>query len=58
MYACNFNTNSFLSATLFIECLVQNNDNVFNLIDTCKNDPTLTLDLHLISETTRRQARV
>ena len=50
MYACNFNTDSFLAATLFIERLIQNDDNVFNLIDTCKNDPTLTLDLHLILE--------
>ena len=50
MYACNFNTDSFLFATLFIERLIQNDDNVFNLIDTCKNDPTLTLDLHLILE--------
>ena len=50
MYTCNFNTDSFLAATLFIEHLIQNDDNVFNLINTCKNNPTLTLDLHLILE--------
>ena len=50
MYACNFNTDSFLTATLFIEHLIQNEDNIFNLIDICKNDSTLTLDLDLILE--------
>ena len=50
MYACNFNTDSFLAASLFIERLIQHEDNVFNLIDACKNDPTLTLNLHLIIE--------
>ena len=50
MYACNFNSDSFLAASLFIERLIQHEDNVFNLIDICKNDPTLTLDLHLILE--------
>ena len=50
MYACNFNTDSFLAATLFIKRLIQNDDNMFNLIYTCKNDPTLTLNLHLILE--------
>ena len=50
MYTCNFNTDYFLATTLFIKRLVQNNNNVFNLINTCKNDPTLTLDLHLILE--------
>ena len=57
MYTSNFNTESFLATSLFIEHLIQNEDKVFNLIDTCKNDPTLTLDLHLILEavTTEKQ---
>jgi hypothetical protein len=50
MYASIFNTDSFVSATLFIERLLQNEDHVFNLIDQCQNDSTLSLDLHLTLE--------
>ena len=58
MYACNFNTNSFLATTLFIERLIQNDDNVFNLIDACRNDSTLTLDLHLILEAANTEKKL
>jgi hypothetical protein len=50
MYASIFNTESFVAATLFIERLLQNEDHVFNIIDQCQNDPTLSLDLQLILE--------
>jgi hypothetical protein len=50
MYASIFNTESFVAATLFIERLLQNEDHVFNIIDQCQNDSTLSLDLHLILE--------
>jgi hypothetical protein len=50
MYASTFNTDSFVAATLFIERLLQNEDHVFNLIDHCQNDSTLSLDLQLILE--------
>jgi hypothetical protein len=50
MYASIFNTESFVAATLFIERLLQNEEHVFNIIDQCQNDPTLSLDLHLILE--------
>jgi hypothetical protein len=50
MYASIFNTESFVAATLFIERLFQNENHVFNLIDHCQNDPTLSLDLQLILE--------
>jgi hypothetical protein len=48
---------SFVAATLFIERLLQNEDHVFNIIDQCQNDPTLSLDLQLILEaaTTEKQ---
>ncbi|KIK07707.1 hypothetical protein K443DRAFT_2239 [Laccaria amethystina LaAM-08-1] len=52
MYAPIFNTESFVAATLFIERLLQNEDHVFNIIDQCQNDPTLSLDLQLILEAT------
>ena len=58
MYACNFNTDSFLAASLFIERLIQHEDNVFNLINICKNDPTLTLDLHLILEAANTEKKL
>ncbi|KIJ91234.1 hypothetical protein K443DRAFT_14558 [Laccaria amethystina LaAM-08-1] len=50
MYASIFNTESFVATTLFIERLLQNEDHVFNLIDHCQNDSTLSLDLQLILE--------
>jgi hypothetical protein len=50
MYASIFNTESFIAATLFIERLLQNEDHIFNIIDQCQNDSTLSLDLHLILE--------
>jgi len=45
-----FNSTSFQYALTFIECLLQKEDNVFNLIDLCHDDPTLSLDLHVILE--------
>ncbi|KIJ93716.1 hypothetical protein K443DRAFT_12673 [Laccaria amethystina LaAM-08-1] len=51
MYASTFNTESFVTATFFIERLIQNEDHVFNIIDQCQNDSTLSLDLQLILET-------
>jgi hypothetical protein len=50
MYASIFNTESFVAATLFIERLLQNEDHIFNIIDQCQNDPTLSLNLQLILE--------
>ena len=45
-----FNKDSFIVASLFIEHLIQNEENIYNLTDICQTNPTLTLDLHLISE--------
>ena len=45
-----FNSASFQYALTFIEHLLQKEDNVFNLIDLCHDDPTLSLDLHVILE--------
>ncbi|EDR13215.1 uncharacterized protein LACBIDRAFT_322715 [Laccaria bicolor S238N-H82] len=50
MYTSLFNSESFLAATLFIECLVQKEEHICTLIKTCHDDPTLSLDLHLILE--------
>jgi hypothetical protein len=58
MYASLFNSESFLAATLFIERLVQNEDHVFNIIDQCQNDPTLSLDLHIILEAIATEKRL
>jgi len=45
-----FNSASFQYTLTFIERLLQKKDNVFNLIDLCRGDPTLSLDLHIILE--------
>jgi len=45
-----FNSASFQYTLTFIERLLQKEDNVFNLIDLCHNDPTLSLNLHIILE--------
>jgi len=45
-----FNSTSFQYALTFIEHLLQKEDNVFNLTDLCHDDPTLSLDLHIILE--------
>ena len=45
-----FNSASFQYALTFIERLLQKEENVFNLIDLCHDDPTLSLDLHIILE--------
>jgi len=45
-----FNSASFQYALTFIERLLQKEDNVFNLIDLCHDDPTLDLNLHVILE--------
>jgi len=45
-----FNSTSFQYALTFIECLLQKENNIFNLIDLCHDDPTLSLDLHIILE--------
>jgi len=45
-----FNSASFQYALTFIERLLQKEDNFFNLIDLCHDDPTLTLNLHVILE--------
>jgi len=45
-----FNSASFQYALTFIKHLLQKEDNIFNLIDLCHNDPTLSLDLHIILE--------
>ncbi|EDR02941.1 uncharacterized protein LACBIDRAFT_331957 [Laccaria bicolor S238N-H82] len=50
MYTSLFNSESFLAATLFIERLVQKEEHVCTLIKTCQDNPTLSLDLHLILE--------
>jgi hypothetical protein len=58
MYASIFNTESFTAATLFVECLLQNEDHVFNLIDQCQNNSTLSLNLHVILEAVRTEKRL
>ena len=45
-----FNSASFQYTLTFIERLLQKEDNVFNLIDLCHGNPTLSLDLHIILE--------
>jgi len=45
-----FNSASFQCALTFIECLLQKEDNVFNLIDLCHDNSTLSLNLHIILE--------
>jgi len=45
-----FNSTSFQYALTFIERLLQKEDHIFNLIDLCHDDPTLSLDLHVILE--------
>jgi len=45
-----FNSASFRYTLTFIKCLLQKEDNVFDLIDLCHDDPTLSLDLHIILE--------
>jgi len=45
-----FNSASFRYTLTFIERLLQKEDNVFDLIDLCHDDPTLSLDLHIILE--------
>ena len=45
-----FNSTSFQYTLTFIEHLLQKEDNVFNLIDLCRGDPTLSLNLHIILE--------
>jgi len=45
-----FNSTSFQYALTFIECLLQKEGNIFDLIDLCHDDPTLSLDLHIILE--------
>jgi len=45
-----FNSTSFQYALTFIERLLQKEDNVFNVIDLCHDDPTLSLNLHIILE--------
>ena len=45
-----FNSASFQYALTFIERLLQKEENVFNLINLCHNNPTLSLDLHVILE--------
>ncbi|KIJ93689.1 hypothetical protein K443DRAFT_12680 [Laccaria amethystina LaAM-08-1] len=50
MYASIFNTESFVATTLFIEHLLQNEDHIFNIIDQCQNNPTLSFNLQLILE--------
>ncbi|EDR08345.1 uncharacterized protein LACBIDRAFT_326716 [Laccaria bicolor S238N-H82] len=50
MYTSLFNSESFLTTTLFIERLIQEEKHIYALIDTCQNDSTLSLHLHLILE--------
>jgi len=45
-----FNSASFRYTLTFIERLLQKEDNVFDLIDLCHDDPTLSLNLHIILE--------
>jgi len=45
-----FNSASFQYTLIFIERLLQKEDSVFDLIDLCHSDPTLSLDLHIILE--------
>jgi len=45
-----FNSASFRYTLTFIERLLQKEDNVFDLVDLCRGDPTLSLDLHIILE--------
>jgi len=50
MSSALFNSTSFQYALTFIEHLLQKEENVFNLINLCHNDPTLSLKLHIILE--------
>jgi len=45
-----FNSTSFQYTLTFIKRLLQKEENIFNLIDLCHNDPTLNLNLHVILE--------
>ena len=50
MSSALFNSASFRYTLTFIERLLQKEDNVFNLVDLCHNNPTLSLNLHIILE--------
>ncbi|EDR05920.1 uncharacterized protein LACBIDRAFT_329430 [Laccaria bicolor S238N-H82] len=58
MYASLFNSEAFLAATLFFERLIQKEEHVCTLIKTCQDDPTLSLDLHLILEAVATEKRL
>ncbi|EDR10896.1 uncharacterized protein LACBIDRAFT_324888 [Laccaria bicolor S238N-H82] len=58
MYASLFNSESFLAATLFIECLVQKEEHICTLIKTCQDNSTLSLHLHLILEAIATEKRL
>jgi len=45
-----FNSASFWYTLTFIKCLLQKEGDIFNLINLCHSDPTLSLDLHIILE--------
>jgi len=45
-----FNSASFRYTLTFIERLLKKEDSVFDLIDLCHSDPTLSLNLHIILE--------